>query len=122
MLSQHPNINGVKEASGNFSLIAETASLCGEDLNLWSGNDDQTVPMMALGAKGLISAAANLIPGPMAEMTHHMLQGKELQARADPLAATAITVSAVYVHKNQPKAIDSGVDPGLVFHIKIFKI
>ena len=50
-LSEHPNINGVKEASGDFSLIASTVSKCGDDLFLWSGNDDNTVPMMSLGAQ-----------------------------------------------------------------------
>ena len=60
-LSEHPNINGVKEASGDFSLIARTRSLCGDSLHLWSGNDDNTVPMMALGALGVISVASSLI-------------------------------------------------------------
>ena len=52
LLSQHPNINGVKEASGNFSLLSHTRALCGDDFHIWSGNDDQVVPMMSLGAKG----------------------------------------------------------------------
>ena len=50
-LSKHPNINGLKAASGNFSLLAETMAKCGDNLNVWSGNDDQIVPMMSLGAK-----------------------------------------------------------------------
>ena len=74
-LSKHPSINGVKEASGNFSLLVDTMALCGDDLNLWSGNDDQTVPMMALGAKGVISVASNLIPESMAAMAHLCLNG-----------------------------------------------
>ena len=69
VLSQHPNINGVKEASGNFSLLSHTRALCGPDFHVWSGNDDQVVPMMALGAKGVISVASNIIPGVMREMT-----------------------------------------------------
>ena len=68
-LSGNPRINGVKEASGNFSLLAHTRFLCGDDFYIWSGNDDQVVPMMALGAKGVISVASNIIPGPMKEMT-----------------------------------------------------
>ena len=68
-LSGNPKINGVKEASGNFSLLAHTRFLCGDDFYIWSGNDDQVVPMMALGAKGVISVASNIIPGPMKEMT-----------------------------------------------------
>lgn len=69
-LSQNPKINGVKEASGNFSLLAHTRFLCGDDFYIWSGNDDQVVPMMALGAKGVISVASNIIPEPMVKMTH----------------------------------------------------
>ncbi len=61
-LAKHPNINGVKEASGDFSLIARTVACCGNDLYVWSGNDDQTVPMMALGAQGVMSVASNIIP------------------------------------------------------------
>ena len=69
VLSENPRINGVKEASGNFSLLAHTRFLCGDDFYIWSGNDDQVVPMMALGAKGVISVASNIIPGVMIEMT-----------------------------------------------------
>ena len=68
VLSQNPKINGVKEASGNFSLLAHTRFLCGDDFYIWSGNDDQVVPMMALGAKGVISVASNLIPQVMVKM------------------------------------------------------
>ena len=68
-LAQNPKINGVKEASGNFSLLAHTRYLCGDDFYIWSGNDDQVVPMMALGAKGVISVASNLIPQVMVKMT-----------------------------------------------------
>ena len=57
ILSENPKINGVKEASGNFSLLAHTRFLCGDDFYIWSGNDDQVVPMMSLGAKGVISVA-----------------------------------------------------------------
>ena len=69
ILAQNPKINGVKEASGNFSLLAHTRYLCPEDFYIWSGNDDQVVPMMALGAKGVISVASNLIPEVMVKMT-----------------------------------------------------
>ena len=49
-LAKHPNINAVKEASGNISQVAEIAALCGDELNLYSGNDDQIIPLLALGA------------------------------------------------------------------------
>jgi 4-hydroxy-tetrahydrodipicolinate synthase len=74
ILAQNPKINGVKEASGDFSLLAHTRYLCGDDFFIWSGNDDQVVPMMALGAKGVISVASNIIPEVMVEMTHLCLK------------------------------------------------
>ena len=74
-LSKHPNINGVKEASGNFTLIAATLACCGDDLTVWSGNDEDVVPMMSIGAKGVISVAANIIPSVMADMTKACLDG-----------------------------------------------
>lgn len=67
-LSRHPNINGVKEASGDLSLIIKTRSLCGDDLTIWSGNDDNTIALMALGARGVISVASNLIPAVVAKL------------------------------------------------------
>ncbi|WP_294547496.1 4-hydroxy-tetrahydrodipicolinate synthase [uncultured Pseudoflavonifractor sp.] len=70
VLSQNPQFNGVKEASGNFSLLAHTRFLCGEDFYIWSGNDDQVVPMMSLGAKGVVSVAANIVPQVMVKMSH----------------------------------------------------
>lgn len=79
-LSKHPHINGVKEASGNFALIARTRDLCGDDFYIWSGNDDQVVPMMSLGAKGVISVVANILPKLMVEMSHLCLDGNYEQA------------------------------------------
>jgi 4-hydroxy-tetrahydrodipicolinate synthase len=73
-LARNPKINGVKEASGNFSLLAHTRFLCGEDFYIWSGNDDQVVPMMSLGAKGVISVASNIIPEVMVKMSHLCLE------------------------------------------------
>jgi len=75
-LSKHPMINGVKEASGNFSLMAETMARCGDNLNMWCGNDDQTVPMLALGAKGVISVFANVLPDVMAKICKLFFDGK----------------------------------------------
>lgn len=74
-LSKHPNINGTKEASGNFSLIAETVRKCGDELNIWSGNDDQIVPLMAMGGKGVISVLANVAPAETHLLTQHCLNG-----------------------------------------------
>ena len=75
ILSENPKFNGVKEASGNFSLLAHTRYLCGDDFYIWSGNDDQVVPMMSLGAKGVISVVCNIMPQLMIDMTHACLKG-----------------------------------------------
>ena len=61
-LSRHPNIVAVKEASGNISKIAETKYLCGDDLDLYSGNDDQIVPILSLGGIGVISVLSHVAP------------------------------------------------------------
>ena len=74
-LSKHPNINGVKEASGNFKLIASTLASCKDDLFFWSGNDEDVVPMMSIGAKGVISVISNVVPAVVAEMTRLCLDG-----------------------------------------------
>lgn len=74
-LAEHPRINGIKEASGDISLVSRTIAACGDELTIWSGNDDQTLPMMALGAKGVISVASNLIPGEMSRLTQACLEG-----------------------------------------------
>ena len=67
-LAKLPNINAVKEASGNISQVAEIAELCGDELNIYSGNDDQVIPLMALGGKGGISVLSNVAP----QFTHDM--------------------------------------------------
>ncbi len=75
ILAKHPNINGIKEASGDFSLFSQTRALCGDDLFVWSGNDDNTVPMMAMGALGVISVASNIVPAAVAELCRLCLEG-----------------------------------------------
>lgn len=67
-LSRHPNIVGVKEASGNLSSVLRLMEACGEELAVYSGNDDQTVALMAMGAKGVISVVSNLLPGRMHDL------------------------------------------------------
>lgn len=64
-LAKHPNINGVKEASGNLGNIQRTRNLCPEDFSVWSGNDDEVVPICALGGVGVISVVANILPAEM---------------------------------------------------------
>ena len=74
-LADHPNIAGIKEACGNFSKIAETVSLVGDKLALYSGNDDQTVPMLALGASGVISVLSNVLPAETERMCRLFVEG-----------------------------------------------
>lgn len=69
-LCQIANIVAVKEASGNFSQLAKIASVCGDALDIYSGNDDQITSALALGAKGVISVLANIVP----EETHNICQ------------------------------------------------
>ena len=82
-LSKHPNINGVKEASGNIAEYALTRSMCGDDLVFWSGNDSDTVPMMSLGAKGVISVASNIIPADVTRLCKLCLDGDFTAAAAE---------------------------------------
>ncbi len=81
-LAEHPKINGVKEASGDLSLVSRTRRLCGDALNIWSGNDDQTLPMMALGARGVISVASNVVPDRLTALCDAMLSRDLESARA----------------------------------------
>ncbi len=98
-LSKDPRINGVKEASGDFSLLAHTRHLCGEDFYVWSGNDDQVVPMMALGAKGVISVACNILPEIMVNMTKLCLENNCESASALQLDYMAL-IDALFIEVN----------------------
>ncbi len=69
-LSKLPLINGAKEASGDISHIAKAIALCGDELNFYSGNDDQITPLISLGAKGVISVLSNVAP----QLTHDIAQ------------------------------------------------
>lgn len=79
-LSKHKNIVATKEASGNLSTIAQIIEACGDDLDVYSGNDDQIVPIMALGGKGVISVLSNVLPKETHEMTKLCLENKVLDA------------------------------------------
>ncbi|MBE6563023.1 MAG: 4-hydroxy-tetrahydrodipicolinate synthase [Ruminococcaceae bacterium] len=74
-LADHPNIVAIKEASGDLSQIAKTASLCGDKIDIYSGNDDQIVPVMSLGGKGVISVLSNVMPEETVAMCKHCLEG-----------------------------------------------
>lgn len=98
-LSKHPNINGVKEASGNIAEYALTRSMCGDELCFWSGNDSDTVPMMALGAYGVISVASNIIPADVAKLCELCLKG-DYKAAADEYFRLADFFDKLFIETN----------------------
>ncbi len=74
-LAEHPNISAIKAASGNISSIAEIFALCGEKIDVYSGNDDQIIPIASLGGKGCISVLSNLLPKETVEMYNKFKDG-----------------------------------------------
>jgi 4-hydroxy-tetrahydrodipicolinate synthase len=79
-LTKFENIVAVKEASGNISQIAKIKALCGDRIDIYSGNDDQIIPIMALGGLGVISVIANIIPKDVHNLCQLFLEGKTLEA------------------------------------------
>lgn len=116
-LSRHPNINGVKEASGDLALAAELRSSCGDELFLWSGNDDNTVGFMALGGLGVISVLSNLLPAETAKLCSLCLEG-DFQAAAALAARYTPLMKALFLETNPipiKKAMAwTGADSGLL--------
>ena len=74
-LADHPRITAVKEASGNISQIVETAALCGDKIDIYSGNDDQIVPILSVGGKGVISVLSNIMPKETSLMCKRFFEG-----------------------------------------------
>ena len=74
-MAKIPNIAAIKEANGNISSVVETAALVGDSMDIYSGNDDQIVPIMACGGKGVISVLSNVLPKETSQMCHKMLEG-----------------------------------------------
>jgi len=98
-LSYVKNIIGIKEASGNIVQVAEMARLCKDKIDIYSGNDDQVVPILSLGGKGVISVAANIVPQDIHDMVIKFLEGdiigsRELQFKLNPL------VEALFIEVN----------------------
>lgn len=89
-LSKHPNIKGIKEASGNIAQVVEIARLIPEDFYLYSGNDDMIVPLLSVGGDGVISVLSNIMPRQTHDMVMNYLDGNyakavELQLDLKPL-------------------------------------
>ncbi len=90
VLADHPNIAGIKEANGNISKIVETAALVGDKLDIYSGNDDQIVPILSMGGSGIISVLSNVMPAETVKICDLWFEGKttesaKLQCKLLPL-------------------------------------
>ena len=89
-LSKHENIVAVKEANGDLSSVATTKYLCGDDLDIYSGNDDQTVPILSLGGIGVISVLSNIAPKVMHDICYDYLNGNTTKSANDQLKYTGL--------------------------------
>ena len=98
-LAEIENIVAIKEASGNISQIAEIAKVCGDELQIYSGNDDQIVPILALGGIGVISVLSNVMPKYTHEMTEEFFNGNIEKARQMQLEALDL-VKALFSEVN----------------------
>ncbi len=99
VLAEHPNIVGIKEASGNISQIAELARLVGDKMDIYSGNDDQIVPILSLGGKGVISVLSNIMPKATSEMCKKFFAGDVAGSRAMQLELLPL-VDALFCEVN----------------------
>lgn len=79
-LAKYDFVQGIKEATGNISIVAEIAALCGEDFPIYSGNDDQVLPILSLGGKGVISVLSNVAPKQTHDMVKLYLEGHKNEA------------------------------------------
>ena len=98
-LSDEKNIVAIKEASGNISQIAEMKALCGDKIDIYSGNDDQIIPLMALGGIGVISVLANVIPKDVHDLAQLFLEGKTKEALKIQLDTLSLT-NALFIETN----------------------
>ena len=98
-LAEHPNIVGIKEASGNISQVAKTASLTRGKLDIYSGNDDEIVPVLSLGGKGVISVLSNLLPKETSELCHAFFRGDVEKSRQMQLDYVSL-VNALFCEVN----------------------
>ncbi|MBN1052738.1 4-hydroxy-tetrahydrodipicolinate synthase [Clostridium botulinum] len=98
-IAELKNIVAIKEASGNISQIMEMKSLCKDKIDIYSGNDDQIVPIMSLGGKGVISVLANIIPNEVHTLTKKCLEGKFDEALDIQLNRLKLT-NALFIETN----------------------
>ena len=98
-LSRHDNIVATKEASGDLSLVAQIKYMCGDDLDVYSGNDDQTVPILSLGGIGVISVLSNILPAPMHKLCYEYLYGDKNTASDMQIKFTGL-MNAIFCDVN----------------------
>lgn len=98
-LKKIPNVQGIKEASGDISQIVEIARLVDEDFALYSGNDDQVLPLLSVGGSGVISTIANIAPKQTSEMVHNYLAGNT-KAAVDTQLAQIPLIQAIFSEVN----------------------
>ena len=98
-LSKIENIVAIKEASGNLSQVAEIAALCGENLNIYSGNDDQILPVLSLGGLGVISVLSNVAPEYTHNMVNNFFEGNVKEATSMQLKAVEL-INALFCEVN----------------------
>ena len=98
-LSKIENIVAVKEASGNISQVAKIAELCGDNLNIYSGNDDQVLPILSLGGLGVISVLSNIYPKYVHNMVINYLSGKHEEALKAQLNSLSL-INALFSEVN----------------------
>lgn len=99
VLSNHPMIAGIKEASGDISQICEMARYISDGFNIYSGNDDMAVPIMALGGLGCISTVSNIIPKRYSDMLHAWLSGDIEKAAEEQIQLKAL-IDAIFAEVN----------------------
>ena len=95
-LAEIPNVQAVKEASGDISQITEIARTCGDKLDVYSGNDDQTLPILSVGGKGIISVSANIIPKDMHDLVSAFMYGNVDKARKIQFDTNLINLAMFY--------------------------
>ncbi len=98
-LSVHPNVMGIKEASGDMSYAMKVARYLSDDFVMYSGNDDITVPLLSVGASGVISVWANIMPREVHDMVMDYLEGREEQARRTQLRYLDL-INALFMEVN----------------------
>ena len=99
VLADHPNITGIKEANGNIAKIVETAGIVKGRLDIWSGNDDQITPILAMGGAGVISVLSNVMPAETVEICTRFFNG-DIEGSADLQCKLMPLVKALFCEVN----------------------